>query len=141
MKTKERVALMGQIVTVHTELLRGKAYPKVYHELCLRNKTRAGWVVGFRHLPTGSSSWESEEVGRIFETHSLKDHPSHTAVLVTYWPSLKPVRVPLDGFTMANSHDKPYPPNGSPEEIADYKDFYRRKIQHYPRDEKGRFVI
>ena len=136
---------MGQIVSVHTEFRRAQRLgtnmrawkQRVLHE------PRAGWIVGSRSIQDGTREFISEEEGCAF--HQTARHP---CVLVAYWPTLKPVQVPLDGYLInpndcpcvCGHHVTPYPPNGSPKEREVLREFYQKYINNFPRDQKGRFT-
>lgn len=96
---------------------------------------QAGWIVGFTSLRPGKLIWLESEGG-----HAYDPTGSVAAVQVKFWPHLKPVPVPYDGFRAWREGDpEPYPPNGSPAEIEEQRKMYREEVDAYPRDKKGRF--
>lgn len=104
-KQKQKYALMGQVVTV-TKVLRER---EVKHGINLATwrrdyetldiNPRAGWVVGFRHLATGTTRYYPDDCP------VFKRDGSVPAVLVAYWPTRRPVEVPLDGFVLGGTPD------------------------------------
>jgi hypothetical protein len=95
---------------------------------------RPGWVVGERWLQAGTAyhgdyddpaSWTRGDV-------------SYHCLLVAYWPSMKPVRVPVDGFKLADGV-APYRTPGWPYTERHRKEM-RKEMADWPRDVKGRWV-
>lgn len=132
MKPKD---LMGKIIIPIKELVRKSDGNYCYwHPIEIpTHRRRAGWVVGARSIQNGNCEFIGEEEGYSFE--QLIRIP---CILVAYWPTTKPIKVPLDAWVFAEGL-KPYPPNGSPNDKESMKRFYA-KCGGWPRDEKGRFV-
>jgi len=138
--------LMGQVVTVKAEI---KEEYQGQHPNCRRClvrvpvKERAGWVVGLRWLREGlvrtQANYDPVRPWRgIDEGTYLDVTQTIPTLLVTFWPTMKPVYVSLeDGWELGG---EPYPPNASPEERQGARDAYVRNKGLYPRDRKGRFV-
>ena len=131
MTTKQRLALMGQVVTVHAILTpRKTSTRREYARIDLRTP-RAGWVVGFRNAMTGKIDYgHGEGVNFIGE----KATP---CMLVAFWPTETPVRVPLDGFALGGTVESP---KWAQEAGAWTKADMRESPHNYPRDAHGRFV-
>lgn len=108
MKDKERCSLMGLQVTVLKKLIRDegvykfgvKAYKWISFPL---TEPRTGWVVGFRNVYDGEKEYMEE--GNIWIP--IKATP---CMLVAYWPTMKPIHVPLDGwrFPLVDLENDPY---------------------------------
>jgi hypothetical protein len=68
--------------------------------------------------------------------------PRTPCLLVVYWPAMKPVKVPLDGYTRVMGDD-PVEVPVSPGRVYKWtdreRDFYREIAAELPRDAKGRF--
>lgn len=107
-RQRDVAKLMGQVVLVE------KTYERDYPESAQRGrsvktwvskdvKPRPGWVVGFRYLQAGYSAFVGYEEG--YEWRPSGE--TFPCLLVVYWPSLNPVRVPLDGYTLGAL--APYP--------------------------------
>lgn len=102
-------------------------------------KPRAGWVVGVRWLRAGQG-WES------IEGHG----PAVPHLLVAFWPSQNPVKVPMDGWrkhhgkgprNQIKGHEvepDPLPWDGQWNDEA--RACQRAEVRSCRRDEKGRFV-
>lgn len=118
---------------------KGKAYyDRVeYPCRCCKPEPRAGWVCGFTSLRPGKLEFMGMDEGWAYEpTGSIE------AVRISFWPHLKPVLVPYDGFRAWREGDPdPYPPNGSPKDIERAKADYEKWKDDMPRDEQGRFTI
>lgn len=135
MTKKQKLELIGKVVTVKEEV---KFFydddNKRYCIIVKNENARAGWIVGFRSLREGRIVIESNDSfygsNKYFET-------THTVpvVLISYWPTLKPVPVPLDGFELGGEPE--VPGNWTEENRKKVSDIVKRK---YPRDSKGRFV-
>ncbi len=99
--------------------------------------SRAGWVVGFRTIYSGVSQYLGPEEGREWITEK-----SHLCMLVAYWPSMKPVFIPLN-------YDGAYKLGGKPA-LLNYehggtwregdKKHLREEMKDWPRDKKGRWI-
>jgi hypothetical protein len=143
MKDKERLSLMGLQVTVFNELIRNEGIykfgvkPYKWDSISLK-ETRTGWVVGFRTIYDGEKEYMEE--GNIWR--NVKAIP---CMLVAYWPTTKPVHVPLDGwrFPLVDLYDdgfesevpvgpKPNWPEWAKEEMS-------KQAKGQPRDAYGRF--
>jgi len=136
MKHAEAAKLMGQVVLVEAEYERsfesamGKKQRRSW-EPRIQKKPRPGWVVGFRYLQAGyiaRGDWESpnEWIG----------DTAIPSLLVSYWPTLQPVRVPLDSFKITNAVE-PYSGNlpwAKMDRIS-----YSEAMEGWPRDAKGRW--
>jgi hypothetical protein len=95
---------------------------------------RPGWIVGERWIQNGATEWsyggDDPPVWRVKNcVHVL---------LVTYWPTLKPVHVPFDGYRPAPLTVQPYPTKYRWSERD--KDVMRNEMKDWPRDEKGKWV-
>lgn len=100
--------------------------------------SRPGWIIGERWLQTGSSYWAAysyeDETPPEWHEEGKRTH----CLLVTYWPTMKPVKVPLDGYRLAPAYMRPYAPvNRWPlscrKELA-------KEMAEWPRDSKGRWT-
>lgn len=92
---------------------------------------RAGWVVGVRSLQKGrrvdcggGSAWEPDA------------GPATRCLLVTYWPTMNPVKVPFDGCE--DTCEKPYSPSTNWSNEA--RIALRNEMADWPRNKKGRWV-
>ncbi len=141
MKIQEKVELMGKIVTVSWTLKRNsdygpggvvKKWENVFHKA-----PRAGWIVGFRTIYSGKSAFIGPDEG-----YEWLIEKSHVCMLVTYWPSMKPIFVPLN-------YDGAYKLGGKPA-LLNYehggtwreedKKHLREEMKDWPRDKKGRWI-
>ena len=120
MKTKD---LMGQVVTVKKEFKRN--YKKEYYVADI--KPRAGWVVGKRTIYSGYNDYYDGWPAFI-------PTKTHECILVSYWPSMNPVKVPLDGFVMGG---EPYSPSCGWEES--WKEQQRDIMKTWPRRANGQW--
>lgn len=150
---------MGQIVTVFSEVVRTRravqgeeperrltgynhlTYPRSYVEVEWEERPkpnqRAGWVTGFRYLQNGKIHFQHTE------------HPffqvSDTVpvVLVAYWPTMNPVRVPIHAYKLGG---EPASPTQLSQNYARARGWYdhgeemKRIMEDWPRDEKGRWL-
>lgn len=116
--------LMGQVVTVQKEYHRN--WKKKYHIADVEE--RAGWVVGKRTIYSGfvDHGYDGE---RIFIPTE-----NHECILVAYWPTMNPIKVPLDGFVLGG---EPYAPSSEWEDK--WKDNQREIMKDWPRRENGQW--
>lgn len=140
MASKVKIAdLMGKVVLVHQVFKRsyeGLGGPEYRTWKPVQAQSRPGWVVGERWLQDGHAFFDSAEVG--VSWRRKLGHSVH-CLLVTYWPTMKPVKVPLDGFKLAPETTKPYPPvDGSWTE--ENRKSLREEMKDWPRDERGRWL-
>lgn len=148
MKAKEQLKLMGKKVIVLFELKRklqedaSSASPLLSWEPEKRDQPRVGWIVGFRQLLNGrkvSSNYYGDgdgDQGYIKET--MKRTP---AVMVSYWPTKKPVPVPETGYVLDSGDAEPTSPYTWPEgQMSErYKAELKEIMAKTPRDSKGRW--
>jgi len=135
--------LMGRVVLVHKIFKRDYVAQSTgyCHNVGWKStqaEGRPGWVVGERWLQEGTlcSSQFNEEA---IPTWERKDGVAIHCILVCYWPTTKPVRVPLDGYELALDTIKPYPPVDYPWAPAD-RERVSKEMKAWPRDAKGRWV-
>jgi len=136
MKIKEKIKLMGQKVIVHNILERHKIFNGEVTWKSVECKPIAGWIARFSRVAEGihrQPSWD--------EPGYLTKVTYKPVVLVSTWPTTKPIKVPFDGFSIADSDafnlTSPYAWKSSWEEA--------RKVQseiasNIPRDAHGRFI-
>ncbi len=148
MKKRQRVELMGRIVTVDKELVRRTIHksepgiPYYSDRTVLRSwesvsiEARAGWVVGFRSLKEGKLEPSFDE----YVQHELVVTGTVPCVLVAFWPTQNPIKVPLDGYRLGG---EPLAPSGWDTASPWYQgaiEEYRKVAKAMPRDEKGRWL-
>lgn len=97
MKHTDMIPLMGKIVTVSSILYRTPKEKWVP----LNCPPWVGWIVGFAYRQDGETECDFEE-GTIFREISRQ-----LCILVTSWPTKKPIPVPLDGYTMGGKPQRP----------------------------------
>ena len=139
MKMRERVALMGKVVTVHFEMAREYSERPPWI-VTWRPKTRtvlrAGWVTGFASRCNGICHDEGQDSeGEYTPVYFEPKKPSLLLLRVTYWPERNPVLVPLDGFDLGGT-PKAEGYQWSDEVKADLS----RIMKDAKRDSKGRWV-
>ncbi|MDE2104660.1 MAG: hypothetical protein KGL39_45915 [Patescibacteria group bacterium] len=157
MNQREIAALMGSRVVVSGILKRVKE--DVEHGFCARWERfgipeRTGWIVGIRYMPTGRflrSRQVERNVGGYAEDdwappewrQAGKPTP---ALLVCFWPSEKPVPVPMDAWRKPDPpfFDNPHPSawGQSANDVARAKAILAawNTDNPQPRGAKGRFV-
>lgn len=141
MGQKNMAGLMGAVVIVHEVYKREKRFAgtpprrEVKWE-AVRVEGRPGWVVGER--------WLQDGIVRYY--NSYEDPPewkpngtTHHCLLICYWPTLRPVCVPMWGYLLAGETVQPYPPV-HPIFDKDWRACQREIMEAWPRDEKGRWV-
>lgn len=133
--------LMGRIVLVDRMFKRTSNYDSPIGSMVTKSWTdvaaesRPGWVVGERWLQEGTVSYGYGDEGPFWDRNA--GHSIH-CLLVTYWPTMKPVRVPLDGYRMAPETCAPYLSESA--WLTEYKERIRKEMQDWPRDARGRWV-
>lgn len=171
MKDNEIYELMGKVVAV-SKVLKRESSPEGPGGIRFRwearpIKKRQGWVTGLRWLQVGIRVPEShrgwcEEEG--YEPPSFKQTQKPIkCLIVAFWPTEKPVFVPMDGYTMLpeNEVDRMFlslslaVPHRTtwrdkitdPDRIAArekseerVREFMRKESKDFPRDKKGRWT-
>jgi len=127
--------LMGKIVLADRVFERFIG-PKKCHWRSMLGDSRPGWVVGERWLRGEGCIHHDSVYGNTWL--ALGKTTIH-CLLVVYWPTMRAVRVPLDGYRLAPETMKPYPP------VQFAWDERTRKIQrdimaNWPRDALGRWA-
>lgn len=130
--------LMGKIVLVD----------QVFERVCNRDSDyyedrgwkvvdaagRPGWVVGRRYLQKGTVTYD-RDYGPTWKR--ISGHSTH-ALLVVYWPTMRPVRVPFDGYRLAPDTARPY--CSASLWTLKYREYMRKETQDWPRDKQGRWM-
>jgi len=144
-KNKERKldvsAMMGGVVLVDHEFSRFIEFSSLNSSMIKKAwgvvpaYGRPGWVVGQRWLQTGvikrgyggddPNTWEETE-------------PRIPCLLVSYWPTMTPVKVPMNCFRLAPFSTRPYAPHSS--WTSRQRKFLSKESKTWPRDEKGRWT-
>ena len=130
MKTKEKVALMGQVVTVTKLLKKNDSQHKKREWIFVDTPPFSGWIVGITVRQCGTCVAGDGE----YDPPYLDVTSTVPCVLVARWVNSRPVEVPLDGFTLGG---EPKPPAYK----WTYKDreFMRNEAKSFPRI-NGRFA-
>lgn len=131
MKIKDIAKIMGRQVLVtkvyreqgDTIRKRWEAYPA---------KPRSGWVVGTTWMQTGTYDR--------YEGYFQETGPRTQCLLVRYWPNRKPVKVPLDGYSLLENNEGPQPHGDAYRWSEEDKKIFSEEAKRQPRDSKGRFV-
>jgi len=112
---------------------------------------RKGWVVGFRSLNEGEIRPASGGYYGIsdfveYEPATFLTKNRVPCLLVAFWPTENPVKVPLDGFRVYtkeswSDHIVPYHSSsfGAGPDRHQHIQFLADQMAEWPRDEKGRF--
>ena len=136
MNKRERLNLMGQVVTVTKTLERSVIKNSV---LWVEKKIepRAGWVVGFRNVYNGtivhSGGYDPDTGFDNYEQGYLDNARSVPHIQVTFWPNHNPVKVPYDGYALGGEAPKK-------EKEKLWPKGYEEDIKRYERDERGRWT-
>uniref|UniRef100_A0A6M3LL73 Uncharacterized protein n=1 Tax=viral metagenome TaxID=1070528 RepID=A0A6M3LL73_9ZZZZ len=133
MNCKKKLALMGKIVTVTHEFVRHYGPDNGSREWKASKllHPRAGWIVGFRTLQNGFYNYGSYEDQPYLDVKSTVG-----CVLVSYWPTTKPIKVPVGIGWIEGGVPKfaQYP--WSDEDREDL----RKIMKDVPRDIKGKWT-
>ena len=134
------VALMGRVVEVVSVLKRDNK-GKQYFWSKVPTEPTAGWVVGARWLQTGvyvpAIGGPFDEVCDPAYLHETAKRTP--ALCVAFWPTKKPVFVPVDGFRF-NSNAEPVSPAQKVVWSEQDRKIYSEMAKEAPRDRYGRFV-
>lgn len=125
---------MGKVVLVHKHYVRRPETDNRRVWVIEDAEGRPGWVVGERWLQDGWTEFDYE-YGNTW-TRDKKTLTKH-CLLVCYWPTMNPVRVPMDGYELAPDTVRPYPPVDVWPQSA--RDNLRKEMSNWPRDSKGRW--
>ncbi len=121
MKDKQKVKYMGTKVAVYFELrkwVESEELPNEGEKAVTRwrpeklDKPRTGWIVGFRSMQEGypvEYVHRGDEGEIVHVERYLRQIGRVQAVQVCYWPTMKPVLVPMDGFDSVD-HGEPVSP-------------------------------
>lgn len=139
MTKKDKLDLMGEIVTVTHIYERSLNNKKVTWKKVSLPYPRAGWIVGFKTIQEGEiigGSYFGYDGG--YEPGFL-DAKKHIPCLeVAFWTSMNPVRIPMDCWTIG----------GTPESPSRYNQVYNEKFREEmrwvmrdaKRDKNGRWL-
>lgn len=152
MKHDEMLGLMGKPVVVTKRLVRASENTDGRFDRLSRKWVtevllveRVGWVVGFRWFQNGKiepgrhgfmgiDGYEPPEPTEFKETG-----PRTAAMMVTFWPTMKPICVPMDGWRMADGLFE-VPSSPSYRFTDRDREALSEEMADWPRDEKGRFL-
>lgn len=179
MKHEVMVKLMGKMVLVSKVLERQQSYEKKPDKLVSKwweekeIESRTGWVVGFRTLQEGyvkpgsppRQMFDGQEDGG--DPDEWRTTGVKKCLLVAFWPTEKPVHVPLDGYTRVSRGGRyiahldpewirkggsgckvekapePYTTAGGWRENPEWRkknaEFMKGEMKGWPRDEKGQW--
>ena len=139
-REEERPAQTGQEKTGRTDWLYAINWAAVAVE---ETEQRVGWITGLRWLCPGMVV-DGDSVGPEYEPPHYLTTGHVPAVLVSYWPTEKPVPVPLDGYIIAQGTLMPYPAIGVG--VGKERERSRAYLKKWagpdgqPRNGKGQFV-
>jgi len=123
---------MGSLVVVSQEFRRvvvdGKAHWEA-HDIT----PRAGWIVGVRYLQQGRKHPGGYESPGYLE----QTGPTTHAVLVAYWPTMRPVPVARYSYTQ---YAQPRSPARSVEWTEQMRQWWRDGAAKQKRNARGRFA-
>lgn len=91
-----------------------------------------GWVTGYRYVSFGKAEWHGDDA-------SFTSQGSRLVVLVAQWPTMRPVRVPLDAIELLPEDHEIKNPTASHWSPQDRED-QRNAMEGAKRDENGRWV-
>lgn len=135
MGQKNMAGLMGAIVIVREVYKRRNRFDGERSWEETEAEDRPGWVVGERWLQDGVVHYNGYDAPPEWKPNGT----THHCLLVSYWPTLRPVRVPMWGYLLADETQYPYPPV-QPVYNEEWRTFQRDMMRDWPRDEKGRWV-
>lgn len=140
-KHKEKYRLMGELVEVTKTLKRNADYKgkKITWEIETLDTSRVGWVIGFTHKYEGKYYPGNTCYNGEYEQGYIMPDKTIHCLLVVFWPTYKPVLVPLDGFN-EDTQAEPTPSVPSEEYTKDLRQYLRDTVYSFPRDKKGRFA-
>ena len=107
---------------------------------------RKGWVVGFRHLNEGEILPEQRYSSGEYDPPSFRTKKRIPCVLVAFWPTENPVKVPVGGYWVID--DEHFPDAliplhsssfGAGESRARSIKSLAVTMEEWPRDKNGRF--
>ena len=144
---------MGGVITVHKKLVRQSEVVnpdnfmnspyKTWWESRDLEISRAGWIVGVRYLSAGTS-YPPRGHGEDWENGYMDVSSVIPAWQVSFWPSLKPILVPVDGFIKGGV---PLSPSKfawiykmDPREKERIRCLMHDDMKRYPRDAKGHWM-
>lgn len=139
-KYEKKYELMCKTVTVRAVLERQTLTNKEgeVKRLWLPKKLkrpRVGWVIGYRTVFSGKVvTFRNGPLEGYEEETALKYEQQHPCLLVVFWPTMNPVRVAMDAFTVGG---EPEPPGHEWSEKDRKKAF--KDMADWPRDERGRW--
>ena len=147
-ETKKKLELMGRIVTVTAEFakeIKSHSYSNLetygrdtFVKWVVKSiEPRAGWVVGF--IPVYNGTFTYADDGAYFDTSGVVP-----AISVVYWPTMKPVKVPMDCYTLGGLPVSPSQRSYTQWSTAnpDMAELFKQDLRNLdlPRDAKGRFI-
>lgn len=135
MKQKEKIELMGKIVTINKMFIRRQQWEnggmeKIWY--VANTKQITGWIIGFSVRQDGKSEIIGPDEGMEWKPKGK----AHKVVLVAKWINAKPIPVPYDGFELGGEVPK-FPCQEWNEE---WKKDQHDIMKNHARDEKGRWI-
>lgn len=126
---------MGKRVLVHEVYERDKKWegPVAWKRVPV-NPAREGWVVGLRRIVSGQ-----HVSGGYDDQAYIKNAKADTVPFIVWWPSLRALPVPLEAIRLVVQSDPIKAYLMSEKERKVHKDFYREKVDLFPRSVNGRF--
>jgi hypothetical protein len=128
--------MMGRIVIVDWEYKRSCEYEGSRTKKCwkkVQSDGRPGWVVGVRHLQQGVANYSGYDEGVVWR----QTGPTTPCLLVNYWPTMNPVKVPLDGWRPASETISPY--MSRMPWLPKHRKMLRNEMAHWPRNQYGQW--
>jgi len=151
-KFKFDMDLMGKRVVVVKRYVRKVGELKsrsldLYWESGDVSEKRQGWIIGYRHLNNGTHTPSSGYTYDYdYDPATFKTTSKIPCLLITYWPTQKPIYVPIDGFLDLEEEIRDTYPlyTNSGYGAGNYRKHYieltKTMSKDFPRDSKGRFI-
>lgn len=144
MKTSDVAKLMGKRALVYATVHKVTENLQRTWEKEDLKEPRSGWITGIRWVQVGTYNPGSGHYGTMdwedYESPYLAVKKVFPVLLVTFWPNMRPVKVPMGSFQVQEDDEEPRPycKQGTWDERT--RKIASQEMKEWPRDEKGRWV-
>lgn len=140
MKTSDVAKLMGKRALVYAKVRRVTESLQRSWEKEDLEEPRSGWITGIRWVQVGTYNPGLGHYGEDYEPPYLAVEKVFPVLLVTFWPNMRPVKVPMGSFKVQEDDEGPRPYSKQGKYNEQYREALSKEMKEWPRDEKGRWV-
>jgi len=144
MKTSDVAKLMGKRALVYATVHKVTENLQRTWEKKELSEPRSGWITGIRWVQVGTYNPGSGHYGNMdwedYDPPSLEVKKVFPVLLVTFWPNMRPVKVPMGSFRVQDDSEDPQPYHKKAKWTDQQRKGMQQEAREWPRDEKGRWL-